>query len=219
MKRNMTKHLLIGIAILLSTATTHAQGWGIYAGVQAHYGELNNDDYGFAGGTVAFIADSRFAIGVGGYAFGALDKIGLEDDITGLPKLAGGYGGLHLEPMLFGNGRTSISFPVLLGWGKAGLQTGQLIDGNFDYDAETRDWQKMYVAEPGVKLNFHLSRFFQLDIGAKYRFSSKLEIPGITDQKINGWSGGVELKFGLFPKRYQRYNGHNNNSGRRNHWD
>ncbi len=200
----MIKHILVGVGILLTTTMIHAQGWGVYAGVHMHYGELNNDGYGFFGGKVAFIADNSFAVGFGGYGFGALEKLGLEEDLEGLPKLAGGYVGLHLEPIIGGRGSTSISFPVLLGWGKAGLQERELTD-DWDIDLDTRDWHKMYVVEPGVNINFHLSRFFQMDIGARYRFSSKIEIANLAEERINGWSGGVELKFGLFPKRYHRW--------------
>ena len=211
----MKNYILTGLAFLMMTCTIQAQGWGVYAGVHAHYGELNDDGYGFFGGKVAFIADNSFAVGFGGYGFGALEKLGLEDDLDGLPKLAGGYVGLHLEPIIGGGGSTSISFPVMLGWGKAGLQDRKLND-DFDIDLDTRDWSKMYVVEPGVNINFHLSRFFQMDIGARYRFSSKIEIPNLEDQRINGWSGGVELKFGLFPKRYNRWN--NNNNDRNGRW-
>ena len=216
----MIKYILTGLALCVMTLSIQAQGWGVYAGAHAHYGELNEDGYGFFGGKVAFIADNDFAIGFGAYGFGALEKLGLEDDLDGLPKLAGGYVGLHLEPIIGGGGSTSISFPVMLGWGKAGLQDRKITD-DFDIDFDTRDWSKMYVVEPGININFHMSRFFQMDIGARYRFSTKINIPNLADERINGWSAGVEFKFGLFPRRYNRWNynnNNNNNNGRRGRW-
>ncbi len=43
---NMTKYFLTGLILLVLTGTLQAQGWGVYAGAHAHYGELNEDGYG-----------------------------------------------------------------------------------------------------------------------------------------------------------------------------
>jgi len=67
----MRKYILTGLGFLLLALSVQAQnGWGVYAGAHAHYGELNEDGYGFFGGKVAFISDNSFAIGFGAYGFG-----------------------------------------------------------------------------------------------------------------------------------------------------
>jgi len=54
------------------------------------------------------------------------------------------------------------------------------------------------VVEPGVELEFILSRFVRMGAGISYRFTNSIKVAGNREYLLNGMSGAINLKFGLF---------------------
>jgi hypothetical protein len=66
-------------------------------------------------------------------------------------------------------------------------------------------WDAIFVVEPGVNVLYNISRYVQLEMGVKYRFSSKAELSPDTITRINGFSAGFGVKMGVFNLGRNRY--------------
>lgn len=116
-------------------------------------------------------------------------------------NLAGGYGGLYIEPILLPFFPVHISLPIFGGVGGVALleNIDDELTNSQDYDNVVTSAGFM-VFEPGVELEFNVTNFFRLAVGGYYRMTSKIDIPtyGFGEYPLNGISGGVTFKFGKF---------------------
>lgn len=167
---------------------------GVYLGLSAYYGEIEGESTYMFGGKVAYVANQQFEIGFAGVGFYTdQDSQGIITD----DGIYGGYGGFHLEPIFFGTRTVSLAIPILIGGGVVGY-----VDHYFeDFDIEDETWDAYFVFEPGVSVQYNISRFIQLEAGVKYRFSSDINLYPGSIKNINGFSGGIGMKFGVFNMR------------------
>lgn len=200
------KKIQFTIAILIAFSTAYMQGQetddyiqfddrknvvhGVYLGLNFHYGELDGQSTYFGGAKIAYVANQKFEVGFSGVGFfsdqnanGPID----EHDIVG------GYGGLHLEPIFFGDSQFSLSLPMLIGAGGVAHYFDR-----FEY-VHYEDWDPFFVFEPGVSILYNISSHLQFEMGVKYRLTSDLDdlFPGSLEN-LNGLSGGIGLKIGVF---------------------
>ena len=54
------------------------------------------------------------------------------------------------------------------------------------------------VVEPGANLEFNVTRFFHLGLGASYRYVQGLSMSSLTDEQLLSWAINLNLKFGSF---------------------
>ncbi|PCJ97199.1 MAG: hypothetical protein COA50_06050 [Flavobacteriaceae bacterium] len=177
---------------------------GVYMGFSGSYGKIDGIDAAFGSFKIAYVANRQLEIGfvaTGFYADQNLPNVFQNNK----GDLIGGYGGLHLEPIFFGQKKINLSFPILLGSGIVGYIEDTDFDEDFDFDEDIEDWDVAFVIEPGISLLYNISRYAQLELGVKYRFSSeiRLEPESITD--INGFSAGFGFKLGVFNLGKNRY--------------
>ena len=173
---------------------------GVYLGLSFNYGTIDKAETFSSRFKVAYVANQQFEIGfiaVGFYS--DLNRLGLDNNHK---DLAGAYGGLHLEPILFSKSKVNLSFPLLIGAGAV-----VLIDDDVDRQViNDDDWEPVFVAEPGVNVLYNINRYIQLEAGVKYRFSSKVDFqPEYDLKRINGVSGGIGIKIGVFNMGRNRY--------------
>ncbi|MFI1773718.1 hypothetical protein [Thalassobellus citreus] len=175
---------------------------GVYVGLGMYTGKIHGADTYSADLKIAYVANQQFEVGFVGVGFYSdLNNQGLSVYDR---DLVGGYGGLHLEPILFGKSLLSVSFPVLIGGGAVALLDDKDVEDNIV--VEDDEWQAVFVVEPGINVLFNLSRYVQLEAGAKYRFSSKIDLnPDYDFNNINGFSAGVGIKIGVFNMGRNRY--------------
>lgn len=165
-----------------------------------------NDNNAFLGQfRLAARLGHSFSIGIAGAGF--LDWMyGLNNDRPGISpdgyNIEGGYGGLLLEPVFAPKFPVHISFPVLIGAGGVAFT-----EDREDYDWE--DWEydnerfvlasdAYFVVEPGIELEFNLSRFIRMGTGVSYRFTNAIDIDGKKEYLLNGLSCSVNIKLGVF---------------------
>jgi len=174
---------------------------GVYVGLGMYSGKIHGADTYSADFKIAYVANQQFEVGLVGVGFYTdLNKRGLDFNNR---DLVGAYGGLHLEPILFGKSLLSVSFPVLIGGGGIVLLDEDDIE---DVEIEDDEWQAVFVVEPGINVLFNISRYVQLEAGVKYRFSSKIDLnPDYDFNNINGFSAGVGVKIGVFNMGRNRY--------------
>tara|TARA_R110000868_G_scaffold108065_1_gene295328 strand:- start:42917 stop:43585 length:669 start_codon:yes stop_codon:yes gene_type:complete len=179
---------------------------GVYLGLTTHYGQIENKDTFFTGFKVAYVANQQFEIGFVGTFFYSDQNIyrGLS---TYDEDLIGGYGGLHLEPILFSKSLVNLSFPLLIGAGGMGYIDDNYTGDNFDEQEFEDNAQAFFIVEPGLNALFNISRYLQLEAGIKYRFSNKVNDAKNFDpvKRINGFSAGIGVKVGIFNMGRNRY--------------
>ncbi len=181
---------------------------GGYGALTVSYSNIGGYDAIVTGGRGAFIFDHSLAIGFGGYGFVNnlnYDYYHYEND-TRL-SLAGGYGGLLIEPIIAGKSPVHLSFPVLIGAGGVALVDMY----NYDYwDQQYPQYEYandvFFVLEPAVELEFNLARFFRIAAAVSYRYTSNIDLKRagveLSSQTkadaLRGFNFGLTFKFGKF---------------------
>lgn len=176
---------------------------GVYAGVTTYFGEVNGENSYVMGFKLAYVANRKLEIGFAGGGFYSRNY--LSEYVNENSDLIGGYGGIHIEPILFGESKISLGFPLFLGFGGAGFAKDDYKEANQNGDPQFVDWDSFFLVEPGVNLLYNLSRYVQLEAGVRYRVSTKLELDPGHIKKINGFSAGVGVKIGIFNMGRNRY--------------
>lgn len=179
---------------------------GVYFGFGTYLGEIDGKNTYKGVFKVAYVANREFEVGFSAVGFYSQQDI-RTNNFESL-DLAGGYAGLHVEPILFGRSKVNLSFPVLIGAGAVVYVEDNRHDIDIDFDRD--DWDEVFVLEPGVNFLYNLSRYVQLEIGARYRFSSKIDLAPNAVKNINGFSGGFGIKVGIFNMGRNRYKKHLN---------
>lgn len=175
---------------------------GGYGAFTVGYSNIGGHDGLVTGGRGAFIFDHVLAIGAGGYGFVNnldYDYYHSSGSTNRELSLAGGYGGILIEPIIAGKSPVHLSFPVLIGGGGVALVDmygweywGQPSPGyEYDYDA-------FFVIEPGVELEFNLARFFRLAAAVSYRHTSEIQLAQTDKDALRGFNYGLTFKFGKF---------------------
>lgn len=166
---------------------------GGYGALSFNYSEINHQDAFVMGARGAWVINHAFAIGLGGYGFvNNIDVNELSHYDADL-DLAGGYGGLILEPIIASRLPVHISLPVLLGIG--GVAYVDDYEWNW-YDDNQSD--VFLVCEPGVELEFNMTRHMRLAASFSYRFTSDVEMIDIKPDVLRGYNVGLTFKFGKF---------------------
>jgi hypothetical protein len=173
---------------------------GGYGAFTINYAKIDNKDAILMGARGAWIIGHGFALGMGGYGF--LNDYSFNPNIAGgrNVNLAGGYGGLLIEPIVLPRFPVHLSVPILIGAGGiAYTSTWNPYPYDYeDFDLFVEDATGFFVVEPGVEIEFNVVRFFRLAVGGYYRFTSRIQLYDTPEDVMNGWSVGLTLKFGKF---------------------
>lgn len=214
------KTITLLLALVLATATTFAQddyyndeiqtifskrkSNGGYGAFTMGYSQIDGRDALITGARGAFIFDHSFAIGIGGYGF--VNNLDYNSYHHQNPEnefmLAGGYGGIFIEPIIAGTKPVHLSFPILIGMGGVALVDDYGWGWDWDVDpyhsTYEYDHDLFFVVEPAVELEFNLARFFRTAVYASYRFTSDITLLETNEDALRGFNFGVTFKFGKF---------------------
>lgn len=178
-------------------ARDRLDGW--YAAFNLGYtpiDERNSVVFGLRGG---WLMGHSFTLGLAGNAF-----ISQKNTLSNIPELnrylAGGYGGLLLEPILMPRSPVHFSFPVIVGAGAINYWEGyDTLSGSASVvPANYHDLSPFFVVEPGLEVEFNVSRFFRLDLGGAYRFTNKIKSNNFAPDVLQTWTTYLNFKFGRF---------------------
>ena len=177
----------------ISTIFSKNRSNGGYGALSFGYTQIDGKDAFLMGARGSWIINHSFAIGLGGTSF--INDVNYnnwrDNDLD--YNLAGGYGGLYLEPILAHRLPVHISVPILFGVG-AVAQVEDHRDWTYD---DTRS-DVFLVFEPAVELEFNMTRHFRLAGTIGYRFTSKVEMVNTNSDVMEGANIGLILKFGKF---------------------
>jgi hypothetical protein len=215
----MKKNLIIcAVAMLLAFSTTikaqepefeyyhnngirtlfdRGDGGGIYGAFTAGYTEIDGKQAVLAGGRFGWMASHSLAIGIGGTGF--MNEFHYDRFYPGEVSVAGGYGGLYIEPILFPKFPVNLSFPVLFGAGGVSyLSRDRYTNENFIENSAA-----FLIIEPAAEVQLNITRFCRLAFGASYRYpaaffshENQSYKPDIASLKNVSYT--VSIKFGRF---------------------
>ena len=172
------------------------QGGG-YCAFTSGYSMIDDKHAVLLGGRFGWLASHWVGIGLG--ATGFLNEFHYEPSLDKNVFLAGGYGGLYIEPIMFPRSPIHLSFPVLFGAGGISYVSKDAdINDNLIEDSEV-----FLLIEPSAELELNLTRFFRIAVGGSYRFPSAFNVglngtPKASAESLKGISYTISLKFGKF---------------------
>lgn len=183
----------------IETLFSGQRSLGFYGAFTIGYSQINNKDALVSGGRFAMIFNHSTAVGLAGYGFvNNLDGYRWYEDNILRYSLAGGYGGIFVEPIVSGLRPVHLAFPVIFGLGGIG-QVRNHYSGTWEppyYDMPETDL--FFIVEPGVEVEFNLARFFRTAATMSYRFTSNVELTGVDPEVMRGLMFGLTFKFGKF---------------------
>jgi hypothetical protein len=180
----------------ISTIFSKNRQNGGYGAISFNYTQIDGKDAFLMGARGSWIIDHSFAIGLGGCGFinDVNDHCWPNNEVNN--SLAGGYGGIYLEPILAPRLPVHLSFPVLFGIGGVANIDDQHNSDNWSFDDSQSN--VYLVFEPSVELEFNMTRHLRLAGTLGYRFTSKLDMENVDPDVLEGANIGIILKFGKF---------------------
>jgi hypothetical protein len=170
---------------------------GGYVSVSTGYTVIDNKHAVLFGGRLAWIADKSIGIGIGGTGF--INELHYEPAIDREVFLAGGYGGIYIEPILFPRSPVHLSFPVLFGAGGISyVSDDESYNGNLIEDSKP-----FIIIEPSAEIELNMTRFVRLAFGASYRYPTAFNLGTggnsfTSAESLKGWSYLLTIKLGKF---------------------
>jgi hypothetical protein len=170
---------------------------GGYAAFTTGYSVIDEKHAISFGARFGWIASHWIGIGIG--ANGFINEFHYEPLLDRDVFLAGGYGGIYIEPILLPRMPLHLSFPVLFGGGGISYVSKESdLNNNIIEDSEA-----FLIIEPGAEVELNLTRFFRLAVGATYKLPTAFDVglsgtPTADAESIKGLTYMVTFKFGKF---------------------
>jgi len=163
---------------------------GGYGGPVSKLGLVNGKIGVFSGGRGGWIINHKFVIGGGGYGL-SMDVETDQFSVNGKQLyLDMSYGGFEMEYIHNSDQVVHWTIHALLGSGTVKLREH---DPN-----EVIESDRIYVVEPSFNVNFNITTWFRLGLGASYMLALGAELGEITSSDISGPSCLIIFKFGSF---------------------
>ncbi|WP_462253074.1 hypothetical protein [Ekhidna sp.] len=148
-----------------------------------------------------FIINRRYLFGVAGY--GLVTKFEFEGLVPDQPEtkqlnLHGGYGGILIGPTIAPRELIHISIPILLGAGSLEVVDKDFFTNNPADSEFTVENSVFFIAEPGLEIEFNITKYFRLGAGATYRYVSGLELENVKNDDVSGTTAMISFRFGRF---------------------
>jgi hypothetical protein len=158
---------------------------GAYIAPVIKLSRLNHELAVLAGGHGGLIFNRSFVIGLG--AYGLVNEIEVNTQSHQLVDF--GYAGLLLGYVNRSHKIIHVSVHSLIGGGGLRYRT-------CFYD----DWydDMLLVFEPSVDVEVNVTKHFRIGLGGSYRFAHGVEFDGLVNDDINGPSGALTFKCGVF---------------------
>ncbi|PLX04355.1 MAG: hypothetical protein C0595_03425 [Marinilabiliales bacterium] len=179
---------------------------GAYGAITIGYTQIDGKDGLQIGGRAAWVLNHHLAIGITGKGFFNNLKKTTE---VGNYYLAGGYGGLFIEPIIAPKSPVHVSFPVIFGVGGLAAKYGNVWDNNY-YNDNYYDTDVFLVLEPGLEVEFNVVKFMRIAIGGSYRLTNgvlleykyydnnDLIMKDVPTNALDGFNFNLSFKFGWF---------------------
>jgi hypothetical protein len=148
-----------------------------------------------------FIINRRYLLGVAGY--GLVTNLEFQGMVPNDPEprtlnLHGGYGGVLIGATIAHKELIHISIPIVLGVGSFEVTDKNFFSSNLADSEFTIENSIFFVLEPGIQLEFNITKYFRIGAGVTYRHISGTELMNVKDKDVSGTSGILSFRFGRF---------------------
>jgi hypothetical protein len=181
----------------IKTLFGHDREGGFYGALSTGYSVIDSRHAILFGGRFGWLANHSIGIGFG--ATGFMNEFHYDPSLGRDVSLAGGYGGLYIEPILFARFPVHLSFPVLFGAGGISYISKE----NFENNNFIEDSEAFLLIEPSAEIELNITRFCRIAFGATYRYPTSFDVgvsgnPRAHAESLKGVSYSMSLKFGKF---------------------
>lgn len=164
-------------------------------------GDLKGERGLLVGAYGGFIINRRYLFGLAGY--GLVTQVEFDGLVPGqtTPKklhLHGGYGGIIIGGTIAPRELIHISIPIILGAGSMEVVDKDFFVNNPADSEFTVENSVFFVAEPGLEVEFNITKYFRLGAGATYRYISGTELENVSDDDVSGATAMISFRFGRF---------------------
>lgn len=178
------------------TATEKPSESGAFGGPVVKVTRIN-DVFGLiVGGRAGWIYKHTYAIGGGFY--GLLRDIEVEVPESPEREFEFAYSGLELEYIIAPSRDVHLSAHTLIGFG--GLTDRyQRVVPYYGYDEYSRFGgpdDSFFIVEPGLNIVWNMKTYLQIYFGGSYRYIRGVEVEGLQNSDLNGYSVVVTFRFG-----------------------
>jgi hypothetical protein len=148
-----------------------------------------------------FIINRRYLLGVAGY--GLVTNLEFQGMVPNDPELRtlnlhGGYGGVLIGATIAHKELIHISIPIVMGAGSFEVTDKNFFSSNLADSEFTIENSIFFVLEPGIQLEFNITKYFRIGAGVTYRHISGTELMNVKDKDVSGTSGILSFRFGRF---------------------
>ncbi|GAB4248756.1 MAG: hypothetical protein Tsb0034_28150 [Ekhidna sp.] len=164
-------------------------------------GDFKNERGLLVGAYGGFIINRRFLFGVAGY--GLVTNIEFDgvvpDQADRKPlNLHGGYGGVMIGGTIAPKELIHISVPIVLGAGSFEVSDKDYFVNNPADSEFTIENSVFFVLEPGLEIEFNITKYFRLGAGVTYRHITGTDLVNVSDEDVSGYNAMISLRFGRF---------------------
>ncbi|MEM6641719.1 MAG: hypothetical protein AAF616_01965 [Bacteroidota bacterium] len=172
-----------------------------FGAVDIKVGDLAGERALLVGAYGGFIIDRKYLFGLAGY--GIATKVEIEGvnpgDASIKPlDLYGGYAGVFLGISILPKEVVHVSIPILLGAGALEISDGDFFTANPADSEFVVEKSGFFVVEPGMEVEFNLTRHFRLGLGATYRHIAGSNLVNVDDRDLRGFTTVVSFRLGRF---------------------
>mgnify|MGYP006935313124 CR=1 FL=1 len=180
---------------------------GGYGSFGFGYTQIDGKDALQFSGRAAWIVNHHLALGIAGRSF--FNNLKKTDEI-GDYYMAGGYGGIFIEPIIAPNSPVHVTFPILFGVGGVAAKHGNVWDEQY-WDDNYYDTDVYLVFEPGAEVEFNITSFFRLSLGGSYRLTNGVDLQYkyysngdyqepivVSKNALDAFNFNINFKFGWF---------------------
>jgi len=196
-----------GVQTIFGSKKDHSNGG--YGALMVGYSKIMDRDALLMGARGGWIIDHNFVLGLGGYGFSTDPKKDVYHQEE--YQIAGGYGGLLLEPIIGAKKPVHLSFPILIGAGGVAYDKHWQEETHRGDAITYEDSDAFFVFEPGAEIEFNMLKFFRVGLSVSYRYTSNINLTykesttspnpptaiGSEDM-LRGFTYGMVFKFGKF---------------------
>ncbi|WP_424962968.1 hypothetical protein [Ekhidna sp.] len=164
-------------------------------------GDLKGERGLLVGAYGGFIINRRYLFGVAGY--GLVTNVEFEGTVPGQSEvkqlnLHGGYGGVLIGGTIAPRELIHISIPIILGAGSLEVVDKDFFINNPADSEFAVENTVFFVAEPGIEVEFNITKYFRLGAGMTYRYVSGTELENVEDEDVSGTTAMISFRFGRF---------------------
>jgi hypothetical protein len=176
---------------------------GGFGGPMMSFTQFNDEFAHMMGGGGGILLNRQLFFG--GYGMGMTTPISPESPIYKGSEFHYGHGGFWYGLVISPASSVHPAISLQTGWGNISIED----EDDDDWDLDDLDWNmdnhhdrikdNVFIINPALEIEFNITKFFKMGLGANYRFVfGTNKLIGYSDKDFSSPGGFVSFKFGWF---------------------